>query len=429
MKRFASALALVAFAFAGVSAQSSSVTIQGQVGTLDDAEPVAHARIIVYEDKTPELVLFAGTDGRFAFTVPSAQRRRIVVSKTGYAPETVGLAGPALSGPLDVRLRRGGAISGRVLDARGEPYAKAPINLIQVRQGSDVPTLKAAFTDDQGEYRLYGIPEGTDYVVELAVQQRDMLAVFYPGTDKIDLAERITVRAGGEKTGVDFTTETARPLPTIDGQAMLFIAQNNSLVLTSGGRVGRAEDMERPLTGGRGVIRGRVMLPSGTPVSAATVQLASLNEIRPSRSAVTDDEGRFVIDTLPPGEYMLGAAKTAYVASVVDRDPLSGVQVTLADGEVRTNVDLVLARPAVITGRILDEFGEPYDGAVVSVWQTRYENGRRRLVGLTTSVNPTDDRGRYRVINVPPGRYFVAASAGSGTRHHHCDTLSNEAAP
>jgi carboxypeptidase family protein len=415
MKRVAAALVLLVLAFASLSAQSSSVTVQGQVLTADNGEPVVHARIIVYDGKVPEAVFFAGNDGRFAFSVPPARGRRLVVSKAGYAPENVTLAGPALSSGFDVRLRRGGAISGRVLDARGEPYANATVNLIQVRPGSDIPTLKTARTDDQGEYRLYGIPEGTDYVVELAVMQRDMLAVFYPGTDKIDLAERITVRAGGEKTGVDFVTDTAAPLPSIDGQAMLFVAQNNSLAFVSGGRVFNPQDLQRPLTDGHGAIRGRVTLPSGTPIAAATVQLASLNETRPSRSATTDDEGRFVFDALPSGEFMLGAAKAAYVASVADRDPQFGVQVRLADSEVRTNVDLVLARPAVITGRILDEFGEPYDGAMVSVWQTRYENGRRHLVGVKTAVNATDDRGRYRVINVPPGRYFVAASAGTAT--------------
>ncbi|HET9831234.1 MAG TPA: carboxypeptidase-like regulatory domain-containing protein, partial [Vicinamibacterales bacterium] len=229
MKRVATALILLVVALAGLSAQSSSVTIQGLISTADNSEPVAHARIIVYENKTPEAVFFAGNDGRFAFSIASAQGRRLVVSKTGYAPENVTLAGPALASGFDVRVRRGGAISGRVLDVRGEPYANATVNLIQVRPGSDLPTLKTARTDDQGEYRLYGIPEGTDYVVELAVMQRDMLAAFYPGTDKIDLAERITVRAGSEKTGVDFITDTAPPLPSIDGQAMLFVAQNNSL--------------------------------------------------------------------------------------------------------------------------------------------------------------------------------------------------------
>src|SRR5262249_2226896 len=150
------------------------------------------------------------------------------------------------------------------------------------------------------------------------------------------------------------------------------------------------------------------------PVPAATVTLASVNELRPSRSAPTDDDGRFVFDKLPPGEFMLGAAKLAYVTGGGDdRDPHSGVQVRLAEGEARTNVDLVLTRPAAIAGRVLDEFGEPYDGALVGIWQIRYEAGRRHLVNVALSVNPTDDRGTYRVINVPPGRYLVAASAGT----------------
>ena len=113
---------------------------------------------------------------------------------------------------------------------------------------------------------------------------------------------------------------------------------------------------------------------------------------------------------------MVGAAKTAHVPSGADdRDPEPGVQVRLADSEVRSNVELVLTRPAVITGRVLDEFGEPYDGAAVSMWQIRHDAGRRRLVGTSYSVNETDDRGRYRVFNVPPGQYLVAASAGTPT--------------
>jgi protocatechuate 3,4-dioxygenase beta subunit len=405
-------------AAAGLRAQSSSVTVQGQVSTAGgDNEPIPHARVVLYDDKTPRALFFADKDGRFAFSISTAPHPHIVISKAGYASADIDVSAPTSASPLEVRLRPGGAISGRVLDSRGEPYSGATINLIQPRQGGDVPTLKSARTDDLGEYRLWGIPEGTDYIVELAVMQRDMLAVWYPGTDNIDRADRITVRAGVEKTGIDFVTDAAQPLPTIEGRAaMVAISAINSLVLVSGGRDVRPDNANRPLTGGSGVVRGRVTLPSGTPVPAATVTLASVNELRPSRSAPTDDDGRFVFDKLPPGEFMLGAAKLAYVTSGSDdRDTQSGVQVRLAEGEARTNVDLVLTRPAAIAGRVLDEFGEPFDGALVTVWQIRYEAGRRHLVNIVVSVNPTDDRGRYRVINVPPGRYLVAASAGTAT--------------
>ena len=417
MTRLAAWLVLLGTAVAGLRAQPTAVTVQGQVSTADaNREPLPHARIVVYDNKTPDAVFFADNDGRFAFTVASIQGRRVVISKSGYAPVDMTLSAQTVSSPLDVRLQRGGVISGRVLDARGDPYSNATVNLIQPRSGGDVPTLKTTRTDDLGEYRLWGIPEGTDYVVELAVMQRDMLAVWYPGTDNIDRAERITVRAGGEKTGVDFVTDAAQPLPSIESRALILLSGNsNSVVLSSGGRVFNPQDITRSLTGGNGVIRGRVALPSGTPLPAVTVTLASLNDFRPSRSAATDGNGRFAFDRLPPGEFVLDAAKSAYVTSDGERDPRSGVPIRLADGEVRTNVDFVLARPAAITGRVLDEFGEPYEGGVVSMWQIRYEGGRRRLVGAAFSVNPTDERGRYRVFGVPPGRYLVAASAGPTT--------------
>jgi len=414
MKTAAAWIVVLGSAVAGLSAQAPAITVQGQVSSADvGTEPIPHARVVVYENKTPEAVVFAGSDGRFAFAVSSARGRRIVISKTGYAPVDVSLSASALSAPLDVRLRRGGAISGRVVDEHGEPYANATMNLIEPKPGGgDVPTLKTVHTDDRGEYRLWGIAEGTDYVVELAVMQRDMLGVWYPGTDNIDRAERLTVRAGGERTGIDFVTDTSTPLPTIEGKAALLRLESDLQVLSSGGRIGRFDDIQRPLTGGSGVIRGRVTLPSGSPLAAATVTLASTTALRPPRSTSTDSDGRFTFDRLPSGEYLLGAAKTAYVTSDEAR---SDVPVRLADDEVRSNVDLVLARPAAITGRVLDEFGEPYEGAGVSVWQMRDEAGRRRLVGVGFSTNPTDDRGRYRVFNVPPGRYLVAASAGLAT--------------
>jgi protocatechuate 3,4-dioxygenase beta subunit len=415
MTKLAACLVLLGVAAAaGLSAQSPSVTVQGQVSTADgDTQPIAHARIVVWNNKTPDALFFADNDGRFAFAISPAPNRRIEISKPGYVTAQVTLSTETGSTPLDVRLGRGGAISGRVLDPRGEPYSNATVNLIQPRPGGDVPTLKTAHTDDLGEYRIWGIAEGTGYVIELAVMQRDMLGVWYPGTDNIDRAERITVRAGVEKTGVDFVTDATQPLPSVEGRAaMAAISSLNSVVLSSGGTVARPNDLQRPLTGGRGAIRGRVTLASGTPLSAATVTLASTTEMRPSRSAPTDDNGRFVFDRLPPGQYLVGAAKMAYVAGDVDRNPDSGVQVRLADGEVRNDIDLVLTRPAAVAGRVLDEFGEPYEGALVSLWQSRYEAGRRRLVVVALSVNPTDDRGRYRVINVPPGRYLVGAVAG-----------------
>jgi Carboxypeptidase regulatory-like domain len=417
MRRLIAATALLVAAIDSAHAQQTTAAIQGRIVADDTGDPVAHARVVVYQDKTAEALSFTDSEGRYSVAAPSGRGGRVVVSKTSYAPADIGLSELALSEPLNVRLRLGGAISGRVTDARGEPYSNAVVNLVQPRPGSDIPTLKTAVTDDLGEYRLFGIPQGNDYVVELAVMQRDMLAMFYPGTDKIDAAERITVRAGAEKTGVDFVTDTVRPLPSVEGRAALLLLQNGGPILVTSGRIGL--DAEQRPTRGNGVIRGRVTLPSGAALPTATVTLVSMRDVRstrPPRSASTDNDGRFVFDGLPPAEYVLGAAKSGYVSSdAVGGDAEFGTQIRLADGEVRDNAGFVLTPPAAITGRVLDEFGEPFEGAAVIVWRIGYEAGRRQLLNVAISNNMTDDRGRYRVFNIPPGRYLVSAAAGRAT--------------
>lgn len=63
---------------------------------------------------------------------------------------------------------------------------------------------------------------------------------------------------------------------------------------------------------------------------------------------------------------------------------------------------------ALITGRILDEDGEPMPRATVSVLTKRYPQGKPILM-LVASVN-ANDIGEYRVPDLNPGRYLVSAN-------------------
>ena len=114
MRRLVAATALLVAALDSAHAQQTTAAIRGRIVADDTGEPVAHARVVVYQDKTAEALFFTDGDGRFSVAVPSARGRRIVISKTSYAPADIALSGVALSEPLSVRLRRGGAISGRV---------------------------------------------------------------------------------------------------------------------------------------------------------------------------------------------------------------------------------------------------------------------------------------------------------------------------
>ena len=59
---------------------------------------------------------------------------------------------------------------------------------------------------------------------------------------------------------------------------------------------------------------------------------------------------------------------------------------------------------------MLDEDGEPLPRALVTVQRYQYVRGERQLT--PAGGDQTDDRGQYRVFGLPPGDYYVSATAG-----------------
>jgi hypothetical protein len=92
--------------------------------------------------------------------------------------------------------------------------------------------------------------------------------------------------------------------------------------------------------------------------------------------------------------------------------PNAGPTVALADGEVHERADITMARWGSMSGRIVDELGEPLQGVSAQLLQIRYQAGRRRLVAAGGASRPTDDLGRFRMYGFAPGRYVVSATVG-----------------
>src|SRR5262249_2481514 len=105
-------------------------------------------------------------------------------------------------------------------------------------------------------------------------------------------------------------------------------------------------------------------------------------------SAVTDGEGRFSF-SFPRGSYTIAASKTGYarrdVAQTSDDQPI----------EIR------LQRGAVISGRVLDEWGDPVAGVNVTLEPS---NGSRDGRSIATAT--TDDRGEYRLPGLSEGTFL-----------------------
>ena len=72
-----------------------------------------------------------------------------------------------------------------------------------------------------------------------------------------------------------------------------------------------------------------------------------------------------------------------------------------------------MPRGSVISGRVLDEFGEPVADAMVNAMRSAWTAGRRKLQPTGRSAQ-TNDLGQYRIYGLPPGDYYVSATLRTG---------------
>jgi hypothetical protein len=154
--------------------------------------------------------------------------------------------------------------------------------------------------------------------------------------------------------------------------------------------------------------------PAPQPVRRALVTIAG--DLKPSRSAITDDAGRFIFGGLPAGRFTIGARKLTYlpVEYGATRPGRAGSPVVLGAGE-RRQVTLTMYRGAVITGALRDDTGAPLAGVSVVALDTRVIAANPLPPEPPSTV--TDDRGVYRFFGLPPSEYVIAAAPappGSG---------------
>lgn len=160
--------------------------------------------------------------------------------------------------------------------------------------------------------------------------------------------------------------------------------------------------------GGNSSIVGRVFDAStNAPIRRAQIQ-GSNDEL--FVDALSDEEGRFQLTNLPPGQWRVTVSKGGYFTwQPGQQRPFSAPPpITLTRGQ-RITADVPLSRGGVINGRVFDESGEPLAGLRVRVYRARMAQGHRRLVDVG-AADYTDDTGAFRIFGLPPGDYYVAAS-------------------
>jgi hypothetical protein len=176
-----------------------------------------------------------------------------------------------------------------------------------------------------------------------------------------------------------------------------------------GGRVFGRGRGEAPT--GTALIRGRVTTQdTGAPVRRAQVR-ATTSGVPFGRLATTDANGQFELRDLPAGQWSLTAAKPGFVSQRLgQRRPFETVApVELREGQQLGGANFALPRGGAITGRLLDDFGDPVANARVQVLRSQMVEGRRRLMQAGNG-DETDDTGAFRLYGLAPGDYYVAAT-------------------
>jgi uncharacterized protein (DUF2141 family) len=124
----------------------------------------------------------------------------------------------------------------------------------------------------------------------------------------------------------------------------------------------------------------------------------------------TDSAGVFRFSALSAGTYSISAQKPGFteIRTSGTADIPGSMKLTASVEDLR----LKLSPLGVITGKVVDQEGQPLRGVNVIALSQRMEDGVRRTQAVRNVA--TNDRGEYRLWNFRPGKYYIKAAGRTG---------------
>lgn len=327
--------------------------MRGQIVAADTGSPIRRAQVRVFSAEARDnRIATTDAQGRFEIKELVGGRYTMTASKGGFVSLQYGQRRPSESGTpieladgqtldkLAIALPRGSVLGGRITDEFGEPVANATVFAFRygyqagARRIMPVGTASSRdTTDDQGQYRLFGLPPGEYYVSAMLRtgggevtdpmdgEPSGYAGTYYPGTSNMAEASRVTLAVSQENTNVSFGLIATR------------------LVRITGQVIG---------SDGAPAANGQVMLlPASSAGGRAMMQGVS--------GGRTDQTGAFRLTNVPPGRYqaqartgMRGDGELAKMDLVVGNQDVDGIVMITAPGG-RTS------------GTVVSDTGEPFD--------------------------------------------------------------------
>jgi hypothetical protein len=317
---------------------------------------------------------------------------------------------------IEVRARRGGAISGKVSYSDGEPAISVQIGILRKKGNSTARflaglnpfSLMAVRTDDRGMYRASGLPPG-EYVVNAAEMHTDI--------------QEDTNYSPGH--GMD---KFMRDLFTSDALAVTYYGDVTSAREATVVKIEadeEAEDIDISL------IERQTYMIAGTltakrdhrPLAEATVKIRSTENIGPLMAAErvirTDEqgnwffkdvpEGTYIVSAEPPHEPTASATKDGKPAAQPARKLSRKEQQVTVDGSDVAGLGVELSEGASISGTVTFE-GARNNSAYPYVYAERVDGIKvpeREYVGA-------DSDGKFTLEGLTAGELFLSAAVAQG---------------
>ena len=390
-------------------------SIKGRV-VADDGQPVVNATLMAQAVNGPPSVRPAQVDseGKFSFDDLPPAGYVVFAVAPGYIDEAMSTGDPndwprhLIGTQLKIKMIKGGVITGKVTNAKGEPIVGVPVHAMALNNPSPSPTellgAGGAESDDRGIYRIYGLRPGS-YVVSAGGPGQFGFApangfdldvpTYYPSATR-DTAIPVAVRSGDETTGIDIKYSGG------EGHRI------SGFVLGS-------TNAAAPAANGAIAI---ILSPAGTQ---SVLSMAIANPM--------DQRRAFGFNAVADGEYDLFA--TFQTGQQTDASLVATKRVTVRGSDL-TGVELTLAQLASITGAFMLDQIKPEDKCdqrdsqlIETVFAARRDEPRKSgsqimttmLAGLGGTVNAKGefiarnlDAGRYRFeIKLPTEAWYVRA--------------------
>jgi large repetitive protein len=341
---------------------------------------------------------------------------------------------------VEISLKKGGGLTGHVLDNHGSPVSGASVACCSAGGGGNGggpggglgagATGPTATTDGDGHFQLDGLPDGH---VILSVTSTD----YVPTSRDVDPASTpditLTVSSGAEITGTVVSSDSNSPIP---GAAVSLVPEGDSG--TAGGAPQSAQSDGGGgfhfdhLTAGRYRLTAQtktvsstpqdLVLSDGQPMDGARVSVASGAEIDgvvsglPSgqlggvnvsatatgfqSSVTTSDDGHFTITSAPPGVVRISAATTMPSVRTVAKT------IEIGDDDTQESVELAFQGSSRLSGTVT-QGGQPVTQFAISATPDPPDGTGRRYTAMG------DGSGRYDIESMDDGNYDIVVTGNS----------------